>query len=165
MSVIVVTNTLEAIAGSMLNFFNEIGTKIPNNPATIIFNIIDIAIKIDKLISLNHNWTITPVIIAKIIPFKIPITNSLITIFPKFPEDIGPPLFWISPNFLILSGVAQNRPFSWAFTLWVEIRVESRGVWAVESWPGYVGDLQEKLIFWHFIKQSKCAGGTFIYVY
>ena len=43
-SVIVVTNTLDAIAGSILNFFSVIGTKIPNNPATIIFNIIDIEI-------------------------------------------------------------------------------------------------------------------------
>ena len=41
-SVIVVTNTLDAIAGSILNFLSVIGTKIPNNPATIIFNIIDI---------------------------------------------------------------------------------------------------------------------------
>ena len=52
---IVVTNTLEAIAGSILNFLRETGTNIPNKPATIIFNIIDAAIKIDKLISLNHN--------------------------------------------------------------------------------------------------------------
>ena len=80
------TNTLEAIAGSMLNFLREIGTKIPNNPATIIFSTIDIAINSDKLNSLNHNWTINPVIKAKIIPFKIPIINSLVTIFPKFPE-------------------------------------------------------------------------------
>ena len=54
-SVIVVTKTLDAIAGSILNFFNETGTKIPNKPATIIFNIIDMAIQIDKFISLNHN--------------------------------------------------------------------------------------------------------------
>ena len=54
-SVIVVTNTLEAIAGSILNFLSVIGTKIPNKPATIIFNIIDTAIKIDKFNSLNHN--------------------------------------------------------------------------------------------------------------
>ena len=50
-----VTNTLEAIAGSILNFFRETGTNIPNKPATIMFNTIDAAIKIDKLISLNHN--------------------------------------------------------------------------------------------------------------
>ena len=50
-SVIVVTNTLEAKAGSILNFFKETGTSIPNNPATIIFNIIATAIKIDKSIS------------------------------------------------------------------------------------------------------------------
>ena len=54
-SVIVVTKTLEARAGSILNFFNEIGTKIPNKPATIIFNIIATAIKIDKSNSLNQN--------------------------------------------------------------------------------------------------------------
>ena len=54
-SVIVVTKTLEAIAGSILNFFSETGTKMPNMPATIIFNIIDAAIKIDKFSSLNHN--------------------------------------------------------------------------------------------------------------
>ena len=54
-SVIVVTNTLEAIAGSILNFLRETGTKIPNKPATIIFNIIETAIKIDKLISLIHS--------------------------------------------------------------------------------------------------------------
>jgi len=54
-SVIVVTKTLEAIAGSILNFFRETGTNIPNKPATIIFNTMEIAIKIDKLISLNHN--------------------------------------------------------------------------------------------------------------
>ena len=50
-----VTKTLEAIAGSMLNFFNVIGTNIPNNPATIIFNIIDIDIISDNVISLNQN--------------------------------------------------------------------------------------------------------------
>ncbi|SVA68121.1 uncharacterized protein METZ01_LOCUS120975, partial [marine metagenome] len=53
--VIVVTNTLDAIAGSMLNFLSDTGTKIPNSPATIIFNTIETAIKIVKLISLNHN--------------------------------------------------------------------------------------------------------------
>ena len=54
-SVIVVTKTLDAMAGSISNFFNVTGTNMPNNPATIIFNIIETAIKIDKLISLNHN--------------------------------------------------------------------------------------------------------------
>lgn len=43
-SVIVVTKTLEAIAGSILNFFRVIGTSMPNNPATIIFKIIEIEI-------------------------------------------------------------------------------------------------------------------------
>ena len=50
-SVIVVTKTLEAKAGSIFNFFNETGTKIPNNPATIIFKIIEIEIIKDKIIS------------------------------------------------------------------------------------------------------------------
>ena len=86
-SVIVVTKTLEAKAGSMLSFLSETGTNIPNKPATIIFNIIETAISIDNLNSLNQSCTIAPVIIAKIIPFKIPIMNSLVTIFPKFPED------------------------------------------------------------------------------
>ena len=43
-SVIVVTKTLEAMAGSILNFFRVIGTSMPNNPATIIFKIIEIEI-------------------------------------------------------------------------------------------------------------------------
>ena len=47
-SVIVVTKTLEAIAGSILNFFRVIGTSMPNNPATIIFKIIEIEIIKDK---------------------------------------------------------------------------------------------------------------------
>ena len=53
-SVIVVTKTLEAKAGSILNFFKETGTKIPNKPATIILSIIATAINIDKLISSNQ---------------------------------------------------------------------------------------------------------------
>ena len=54
-SVIVVTKTLEAIAGSILNFLSETGTKIPNSPATIILSTIETAIIIVKLISLNHS--------------------------------------------------------------------------------------------------------------
>ena len=54
-SVIVVTNTLDARAGSIFNFFKDTGTKIPNKPATIIFNTIEIPISIDRLISLNQN--------------------------------------------------------------------------------------------------------------
>ena len=50
-SVIVVTNTLEAKAGSIFNFFKETGTKIPNRPATIMFKIIDMPIKRDNIIS------------------------------------------------------------------------------------------------------------------
>ena len=86
-SVIVVTNTLEAKAGSIFNFFKETGTKIPNRPATIMFKIIDMPIKRDNIISWNHICTITAVIIANIIPFKIPIKNSFPTIVLKFPED------------------------------------------------------------------------------
>ena len=47
-SVIVVTKTLDAIAGSMLNFFNVIGTNIPNKPATIIFRTIETDIIIES---------------------------------------------------------------------------------------------------------------------
>ena len=54
-SVIVVTKTLEAKAGSMFNFFNETGTRIPNNPATIIFKIMEIPINNERFNSLNHN--------------------------------------------------------------------------------------------------------------
>ena len=43
-SVIVVTKTLDARAGSMFNFLRETGTKIPNKPATTIVNIIEIEI-------------------------------------------------------------------------------------------------------------------------
>ena len=57
-----VTKTLEAKAGSIFNFFNDTGTKIPNTPATIIFKIIEIPINSERLISLNHNWTIIAVI-------------------------------------------------------------------------------------------------------
>ena len=71
----------------MFIFFNETGTRIPNRPATIIFNIIDILINNDKLISLNQSWTMTAVIIAKIIPFKIPIINSLPTTLLKLFEE------------------------------------------------------------------------------
>ena len=54
-SVIVVTKTLEASAGSTLIFLSETGTNIPNNPATIIFKTIDIAINNDKFICLNQS--------------------------------------------------------------------------------------------------------------
>ena len=48
-SVIVVTKTLDAMAGSILNFLSVIGTNIPNSPATIIFKTIDIEIIKDKI--------------------------------------------------------------------------------------------------------------------
>ena len=43
----------------------------------------------DKLISLNHRCTITAVIIAKMIPFKIPIINSFPTTRLKLLVDNG----------------------------------------------------------------------------
>ena len=43
-SVIVVTKTLEANAGSIFILLSVTGTNIPNNPATIIVKIIDIEI-------------------------------------------------------------------------------------------------------------------------
>ena len=78
-SVIVVTKTLEAIAGSIFNFFNVIGTNIPNNPATIMFKTIEIEIIKDNVMSLNQNCTTIALIIANIHPFKTPIVNSLRT--------------------------------------------------------------------------------------
>ena len=48
-SVIVVTKTLDAIAGSILNFFKDIGIKIPNKPATIMFRTIEIEIINDSV--------------------------------------------------------------------------------------------------------------------
>ena len=50
-SVIVVTKTLDANAGSIFTFFNETGTKIPNKPATIIFKTIDIPINKESFVS------------------------------------------------------------------------------------------------------------------
>ena len=75
-SVIVVTKTLEAIAGSMLNFFSVIGTNIPNNPATIIFRTIETDIIIESWVSSNHICTMNALIIANITPFNTPIKNS-----------------------------------------------------------------------------------------
>ena len=54
-SVIVVTKTLEAKAGSIFNFFKDTGTNIPKSPATIIFKIIDTAINNERFNCLNHN--------------------------------------------------------------------------------------------------------------
>ena len=48
-SVTVVTNTLDAIAGSILSFFSVTGIKIPNKPATIIFNTIEMEMIMDKI--------------------------------------------------------------------------------------------------------------------
>ncbi len=53
-SVIVVTKTLDAIAGSILNFLSVIGTNIPNSPATIILRTMDIDIINDRVVSLNQ---------------------------------------------------------------------------------------------------------------
>ena len=68
---IVVTKTLEAKAGSIFSF-RETGTKIPNKPATIMFKIMEIPINNERF-NFKPGWTIIAVIIAKIIPFKIPI--------------------------------------------------------------------------------------------
>ena len=54
-SVIVVTKTLEAKAGSIFNFFKDTGTSIPKSPATIMFKIIDTPINNERLNCLNHN--------------------------------------------------------------------------------------------------------------
>ena len=49
------TKTLEAKAGSIFSFFNETGTRIPNNPATIIFRVIEIPISKERFVSLNQS--------------------------------------------------------------------------------------------------------------
>ncbi len=54
-SVIVVTKTLEAIAGSIFIFLSDTGTSMPNNPATIIFRTMEIDIINERVVSLNHN--------------------------------------------------------------------------------------------------------------
>lgn len=53
-SVIVVTKTLEAKAGSIFIFFRDTGTSIPKSPATIMFKIIDTPISNERLYCLNH---------------------------------------------------------------------------------------------------------------
>ena len=50
-SVIVVTNTLDAIAGSIFIFFRVTGTKIPNSPAMIMVRTIEIEIIIERVLS------------------------------------------------------------------------------------------------------------------
>ena len=50
---------------------------MPKRPATIIFKTIEIDIIKESVVSLNHTWTIAALIIANIIPFNIPIENSL----------------------------------------------------------------------------------------
>ena len=54
-SVIVVTKTLEAMAGSIFIFLSDTGTNMPNKPATIMFRTIEIAIINERVVSLNHN--------------------------------------------------------------------------------------------------------------
>ena len=49
MSVIVVTKTVEATAGSILYLSNNVGIIMPDNPAKIILMIIDTPIKIESL--------------------------------------------------------------------------------------------------------------------
>ena len=53
-SVIVVTKTLDEIAGSIFIFFRVTGIKIPNSPATIIVKTIDIDIINASWMSLNQ---------------------------------------------------------------------------------------------------------------
>ena len=48
---IVVTNTLEAIAGSIFIFFKVTGTKMPKSPAMIIVRTIEIEIIIERVLS------------------------------------------------------------------------------------------------------------------
>ena len=71
---------------------------MPNKPATIIFNIIARAIRIDKLISLNQIWTIIAAMTANIIPFKIPITNSLLTTLKKLLDESFAEAEWIKAH-------------------------------------------------------------------
>ena len=54
-SVIVVTKTLDDIAGSIFIFFRVTGIKIPKSPATIIVKTIEIDIINASWISLNQN--------------------------------------------------------------------------------------------------------------
>ena len=54
-SVIVVTKTLDAIAGSIFIFLSDTGTSMPNKPATIIFRTMEIDIINERVVSLNHN--------------------------------------------------------------------------------------------------------------
>ena len=83
----VVTKTLDAIAGSIFIFFKVKGTRIPNSPAIIIVSTIEIEMIIERILSWNQIWTIKALIAANIIPFKIPIENSLKTFDEK--------LFWV----------------------------------------------------------------------
>ena len=75
----VVTKTLDAIAGSIFIFFKVKGTSIPNSPAIIIVSTIDIEMIIERILSWNQIWTIKALMAANIIPFNIPIENSLKT--------------------------------------------------------------------------------------
>ena len=50
-SVMVVTKTLDASAGSIFTFLRDTGTNIPNSPATIMFKTIDIPINNESLFS------------------------------------------------------------------------------------------------------------------
>ena len=54
-SVTVVTNTLEANAGSINIYFKVTGIKIPNKPATIMFKTMDAAIIIERSNCLNQS--------------------------------------------------------------------------------------------------------------
>ena len=80
----VVTNTLDAIAGSILNFFRVIGTKIPNKPATIIVIIIETDIIIVPLMC----------VMCVALPFV------LVTIAPRFISAAEVNLFFLLETIL-----------------------------------------------------------------
>ena len=109
-----VTKTLEAIAGSMLNFFNVIGTNIPNKPATIIFKTIETDIIIESWISSNHICTINALMIANITPFNTPIENSF-------------KIFWVKLFFvnsfvaIVLTVTAKLFLLVWPITITQEL--------------------------------------------
>ena len=83
-----VTKTLLAIAGSILNLSSANGVNIPKRPAILILIIIAKPIRIDKFLSLNQNKIKIAVIKANIIPLKKPTKNSFDIIFLIF-EDIN----------------------------------------------------------------------------
>ena len=82
-----VTKTLLAIAGSILNLSSANGVNIPKRPAILILIIIAKPIRIDKFLSLNQNKIKIAVIKANIIPLKKPTKNSFDIIFLIFDTE------------------------------------------------------------------------------